>query len=103
MASFAASVVSRAFWRELVPELGIEAAQSEGSVLAHTRGLETELRNGMLTDGYFQRDALVPAAQTAPMAELLARLSRAEVPLCFAFVFDAFWQVGSWFRPILTT
>ncbi len=90
-------------WRALLPGLHIEQLPADAPVLAVDEALRTALLGGLLAEGYYQHGPLVPATRTAPLAEAVLALRAAGLPLELAFAFDEFWQVSSWFRPLLET
>ncbi len=90
------------YWRALCPELTIGGAQV-APALEVNDALRTRLLGAMLDDGYFVLPSVLDPTPMAAMAAAVERLSEANVPTSFLFVYDQPWQTSAWAGSILST
>jgi hypothetical protein len=95
------AIAEVSFWRALVPSLAISEEGGRPAPPLPTAASPEELRAWLRCEGYYLEPGLVPRPTCAAMAETIINLRKAELPLVFAFVYDEFWHLGAWFRPIL--
>ncbi len=84
----AADAERREFWRELCPNMSIDAgAASVPAAFGDTDPLIEDLKR----EGYVQVPDTIPASLIAPIRDTVAEFFRLGIPLPFAFVYDELW------------
>src|SRR5687767_13923209 len=82
------------FRRALEPAMTL-AGPPAASLVAIDDARRDALWNDLLTDGYFQLEPVLPAAQVERMARALLRLRDAAIPEVFLYVFDEPWHLSA--------
>jgi hypothetical protein len=90
IAKRSADVVRPEYWTGLCPDLTI----GRKPTFERPEKLPRIDPEAFRRDGYFIQPAVLPAAQTRPLATAIERLRTEGWPPLFAFVFDEFWGVA---------
>jgi phytanoyl-CoA dioxygenase PhyH len=91
----------RSYWRELCPQLRIEADPEPVEALEPGPAELERMAEDLGSDGYSQISNVLSPAETDRLAAAVEKLRAEGWPPVFGFVFDEFWRPFARLRPVL--